>query len=47
MNENGAIWIWALGRSSSGRVLKNPTTSDAGAASGPRRVVAYCSAAAC
>ena len=43
--ENGAIWIWASGRSSSGRVLKNPTMSNGGAASGPRRVAWYCSAA--
>ena len=45
--EYGAIWIWASGRSSSGRVLKNPTMSDGGAASGPCRVVRYCEAAAC
>ena len=45
--ENGAIWIWASGRSSSGRVLKNPTMSNEGVASGPRRVVRYCNAAAC
>ena len=28
--ENGAIWNWASGRSSSGRVLKNPTMSQRG-----------------
>ena len=44
--ENGAIWNWASGRSSSGRVLKNPTMSNEGTASGPRRVVWYSSAAA-
>ena len=45
--ENGAIWNWASGRSSSGRVLKNPTMSNDGAASGPPPVAWYSAPAAC